>query len=54
MENKESIIDQTETKNEARSAHLLAKGYEPVIGLTVPLGTSNEDLGVDNQEPKNA
>ncbi|MBQ3426157.1 MAG: alpha/beta hydrolase [Clostridia bacterium] len=54
MENKESIIDQAETKNEARSAHLLAKGYEPVIGLTVPLGTSNEDLGVDNQEPKNA
>ena len=37
-----------------KSVHLLAKGYEPVIGLTVPLGTSNKDLGVENLEPKNA
>ena len=37
-----------------KSAHLLAKGYEPVIGLTVPVGTSNKDLGVEGLEPKNA
>ena len=42
------------TKNEVRSAQLLAKGYEPVIGLTVPLGISNKELGVENSEPKNA
>ena len=54
MENKKQMIDQTETKNEPRSAYLLAEGYEPVIGLTVPVGTSNKDLGVNDQEPKNA
>ena len=51
-------MGQTPTKDETqetlKSAHLLAKGYEPVIGLTVPVGTSNQDLGVENSEPKNA
>ena len=37
-----------------KSEHLLAKGYEPVIGLTVPVGTTNNDLGVEGLEPKNA
>ena len=37
-----------------KSAHLLAEGYEPVKGLTVPVGTSNKDLNVENSEPKNA
>lgn len=36
-----------------KSEHLLAKGYEPVIGLTVPVGTTNKDLGVEGLEPKN-
>ena len=35
-----------------KSESLLAKGYEPVIGLTVPVGTSNQDLDVENSEPK--
>ena len=43
-----------EKQENLKSAKLLAKGYEPVIGLTVPLGTSNKDLGVENTEPKNA
>ena len=51
-------MNQTPTKDETqetlKSAHLLAKGYEPVIGLTVPVGTSNQDLGVENAEPKHA
>jgi len=54
MEKENLATNQTQTNDKARSAHLLAKGYEPVIGLTVPLGTSNKDLGVENQEPKNA
>ena len=37
-----------------KSEHLLAKGYEIVKGLTVPVGTSNKDLEVENLEPKNA
>jgi len=37
-----------------KSAHLLAEGYEPVKGLTVPVGTSNKDLNGENSEPKNA
>ncbi|MCR5844513.1 MAG: alpha/beta hydrolase [Oscillospiraceae bacterium] len=42
-------------KNQAsKSAHLVAKGYEQVIGLTVPVGTSNKDLGVEGSEPENA
>ena len=34
-----------------KSEHLLAKGYEIVKGLTVPVGTSNKDLEVENLEP---
>ena len=37
-----------------KSVHLLAKGYEMVNGVTVPVGTSNKDLAVENKEPKNA
>ena len=37
-----------------KSEHLLAKGYDPVIGLTVPIGTTNNDLGIDGSEPKNS
>ncbi len=54
MENEKLTTDQPQAKAESRSAHLVAEGYEPVIGLTVPLGTSNKDLGVENTEPKNA
>ena len=58
MEKDNSTMGMVQTNSEAqensRSAHLLAKGYEPVIGLTVPVGTSNKDLGVENSEPKNA
>ena len=50
-------MNETQTKEEKqeglKSAHLLAKGYEPVIGLTVPLGTSNKDMGVEGSAPKN-
>ena len=42
-----------EKKETLRSEYLLAKGYEIVKGLTVPVGTSNKDLGVENSEPKN-
>ena len=48
MENEKLTTDQTQAKAESRSAHLVAEGYELVIGLTVPLGTSNKDLGVEN------
>ncbi len=51
---KEMTTNQMSAQDMPISAHLLAKGYEPVIGLTVPVGTSNEDLGVENSEPKNA
>ena len=37
-----------------KSAGLLAEGYELLAGVTVPVGTSNKDLGVEGQEPKNA
>ena len=37
-----------------KSASLLAKGYELIDGITVPVGTSNIDLGVEGQEPQNA
>ena len=30
------------------------KGYEIVKDLTVPVVTSNKDLGIENSEPKNA
>ncbi len=58
MEKENLTTNLTQTNTEAQkdsvSAHLLAEGYEPVIGLTVPVGTSNEDLGVENSEPTNA
>ena len=58
MENDKLTGDNIQTNNEAQenswSAHLLAEGYEPVIGLTVPVGLSNEDLGDENVDPKNA
>ena len=38
----------------SRTAHLLATGYEQVAGLTVPVGTTNADLGVEGSEPKHA
>ena len=37
-----------------KSANLLAKGYELIDGITVPVGTSNVDLGVEGKEPQNA
>ncbi len=37
-----------------KSAHLLAKGYELIDGITVPVGTSNVDLTVEGKEPQNA
>ncbi len=37
-----------------KSASLLAKGYELIDGITVPVGTSNTDLGVEGKEPQNA
>ncbi len=37
-----------------KSEHLLAEGYDLVNGLTVPVGTSNKDMGVEGQEPENA
>ena len=39
---------------ETKSANLLAKGYELIDGITVPVGTSNVDLGVEGKEPQNA
>ena len=57
MEKENLTMDMIQTNNEAkensRTAHLLAEGYEPVIGLTVPVGISNEELGVDDSAPKN-
>ncbi|MBQ6445609.1 MAG: hypothetical protein IJI95_04460, partial [Clostridia bacterium] len=48
--------EKNEAKSKARSAHLLAKGYEPVIGLTVPVGLSNEELvsSGGKRDPENA
>ena len=37
-----------------KSTNLLAKGYELIDGITVPVGTSNVDLGVEGKEPQNA
>ena len=37
-----------------KSANLLAKGYELIDGITVPVGTTNVDLAVEGKEPKNA
>ena len=37
-----------------KSVNLLAKGYELIDGITVPVGTSNVDLGVEGKEPQNA
>jgi acetyl esterase/lipase len=37
-----------------KSTDLLAKGYELIDGITVPVGTSNVDLGVEGKEPQNA
>ena len=34
-----------------KSVNLLAKGYELIDGITVPVGTSNVDLGVEGKEP---
>ena len=42
-----------EEKKNSKTAHLLAEGYEPVIGLRVPVGISNKELGVDDSAPKN-
>lgn len=43
-----------ETGTVSKSSHLLAKGYEVMDGITVPVGISNEDLGSEGLEPKNA
>ncbi len=43
-----------ETDGASKSAHLLAEGYELMEGLTIPVGTTNEDLNIENLEPKNA
>ena len=37
-----------------KSTNLLAKGYELIDGITVPVGTSNVDLAVEGKEPQNA
>ena len=51
-------MNQSSTGDERRetlkSIDLLAKGYEIVKDLTVPVVTSNKDLGIENSEPKNA
>ncbi len=44
----------TEAQESLKSAGLLANGYELLKGITVPVGTSNKDLEVEGQEPKNA
>ncbi len=47
--------DKTNQTQEAlKSAHLIAKGYEDIIGLTVPVGISNNELTEGNLEPLNA
>ena len=51
---KQSEATKDEKKAPSKSAHLLAKGYELMDGLTVPVRTTNKDLGVEGQEPKNA
>ena len=37
-----------------KKTNLLAKGYELIDGITVPVGTSNVDLAVEGKEPQNA
>ena len=37
-----------------KSEHLLAEGYDLLKGLTIPVGTSNKDMGVEGQEPEKA
>ena len=56
MDMEETQVETTRDETEAtlRSAHLLAKGYELVKGLVVPVGTTNNDLGVEGAEPKHA
>ena len=54
-ETTETAKDEKDEKEEtSKSAYLLAEGYEIMDGVTVPVGTTNEDLGVEGQEPKNA
>ena len=43
-----------EIKMTLKSERLLAEGYDLVKGLTIPVGTSNKDMGVEGQEPENA
>jgi acetyl esterase/lipase len=43
-----------ETEGTSKSAHLLAKGYELMEGLTIPVGISNADLEAETLEPENA
>ena len=37
-----------------KSADLLAREYKLIDGITVPVGTSNIDAGVEGNEPQNA
>ena len=37
-----------------KSEHLLAEGYDLLKGLTIPVGISNKDMGVEGLEPENA
>jgi len=37
-----------------KSEHHLAKGYDLVKELTIPVGISNKDMGVEGLEPENA
>ena len=43
-----------ETEGSSKTAHLLADGYELMEYLTLPVRLSNQDLDVENLEPKNA
>lgn len=43
-----------EAEGTSKSAHLLAKGYELMEGLTIPVGTTNADLDAETLEPENA
>jgi len=50
-------VEKDELKNEnmkTKGANLLAKGYELIDGITIPVGTSNVDLDVEGKEPQNA
>ena len=52
----EGMAEETKigTKEASKTAHLLPVGYEEIVGLTVPVGTTNADLGVESKEPKHA